>query len=199
MSIDELLQDPVIVETGPLKVALLKGPIYSEDASQWGRMLQHRAVLELFFVQISLELKVSEDFGYAYLDQIPADQSGGKFGTLFTRRPLGFEVTVIGVALRDELIRRETTRLEEGPAVMPLDDIVNLVQAFIKDSSDEVKERERWRLAVVGFAKLGFLKDLQNERKEYQLRPIIRARFDLETLQELKQALINHAAKIAAD
>jgi hypothetical protein len=199
MTKEELLRDPVINETGPLKVALLRGPVYAEDATTWGRLVHHREALELYFLQISLELKINEDFGYAYLDQLGPDQPGGKFGTLFARRPLGFEPTVIGVALRDELLRRETTRVDEGPVVMPLEEIVDLVRAFIKDTADEVKERERWRAAVLAFAKLGFLKDLQNEREEYQLRPIIRARFDLETLQELKAALIRHAAKTSAE
>lgn len=199
MTPEELLQDPVIIETGPLKVALLRGPVYAEEAGSWARLLHHQEVLTLYFLQIGLELKINRDFGYAYLDQISADEPGGKFGTLFARRPLSFEATVVGVALRDELLRRETVRLDEGPAVMPLEEIVELVRAFIKDSADEVKERDRWRAAVLAFAKLGFLKDLQNERKEFQLRAIIRARFDFETLQELKETLIRHAAKIAAD
>ncbi len=195
MTIEELLNDPGITESGPLKVALLRGPIYSEDAGTWARLLQYRAPLALYFIQIGLELKLNEDFGYAYLDQIPPEQPGGKFGTLFARRALSFETTVVGVALRDELLRRETMRLDEGPAVMPLEEIVDLVQAFLKDSPDEVKERDRWRAAVLGFAKLGFLKDLQSEKKEFQLRPIIRARFDIETLAALKEALTRHAAK----
>lgn len=197
MTVDELLNDPVVQETGPIKVALLRGPLYSEDASTWARVLQHRDALKLYFAQIGLELKLNEDFGYAYLDQIPADQLGGRFGALFNRRPLGFEPTVIGVALRDELLRRETTRLGEGPAVMTRDEIVDLVQAFLKESPDQVKERERWSAAVAAFAKLGFLKDLENEKEEFQLRPIIRARFEIETLHELKAALQKHANRSA--
>lgn len=199
MTIDELLQDPVIQETGPIKVSLLKGPLYSEDAKVWSRILQYREQLSLYFAQIGLELKISEDFGYAYLDQIPSDQTGGRFGTLFNRRALGFEPTVIGVALRDELLRRETTHLGEGPAVMTRDEIVDLVQAFLKEAPDQVKERERWQSAVGVFAKLGFLKELENDKDEFQLRPIIRARFEIETLHELKAALQKHAARSSND
>lgn len=197
MTVEELLQDPAILESGPLKVALLRGPIYSDDATTWARVLDHENALRLFFAQIGLEVKVNRDFGYAYLDQFSSELTGGKFGALFTRRTLGFAPTVIGVALRDELLSREITRLEEGPAVMTLDEIVDLVQAFLKETPDQVKERERWRSAVIEFAKLGFIKDLATEKQEYQLRPILRARFELETLNDLKEALIRHAAKSA--
>lgn len=197
MTVDELLQDPSIQESGPIKVALLRGPVYSEELTQWARVLQYETELALYFAQIGLELKINQDFGYAYLDQIPNDQPGGKFGTLFTRRALGFEATVIGVALRDEMLRRETTRLDEGAMVMTVDEIVDLVQAFLKESPDQVKERERWRTAVMAFTKLGFLKELPSDKQELQLRPIIRARFELETLQDLKRALLHHLGKAA--
>lgn len=199
MTVDELLQDPAIQESGPIKVALLRGPIYSDDAHEWARVLQYAETLALYFAQIGLELKINRDFGYAYLDQFSEDSAAGKFGILFNRRALGFEPTVIGVTLRDELLDREVTRLGEGPAIMTLDEIVDKVQAFLQEKNDQVKERERWKKAVRSFAELGFIKEIDPVKEEYQLRPILQARFGLETLTELKEALIKYAGKSTND
>lgn len=196
MTVDELLQDPATQESGPIKVSLLRGPIYSDDPHEWARVLQYEEPLGLYFAQIGLELKINKDFGYAYLDQYPEESVAGKFGVLFNRRALGFEPTVIGVTLRDELLDREVTRIGDGgPVVMTVDEIVNRVQAFLQEKPDQVKERERWKTAVKKFAELGFIKQIDAEKEEYQLRPILNARFGLETLTELKEALIKYAGK----
>lgn len=198
MTPQELFQDAAIAKTAPVKLALLKGPLYSESADLWAVMTAYEAQVRTYFDQIGVQVIISTNGGYAYLDQVGEDHPGYSLPKLFRKHQYTFETTVIGAAIREEMLRRESSRMEDAATVLSMEDIVGLIQAFLKIRADAAKERGRWEEKIRAFGRMGFLRPVNGDTERFEVRPIIRAKFNVETLAALKEILQRHANKPAA-
>ena len=199
MTPQELFQDPVIAKTAPVKLALLRGPLYSESADLWATLTQFEAQIRTYFDQIGIHVFISTNDGYAYLDQVGEDHPGYGLPKLFRKLQYTFEATVIGAAIREEMHRRESSRMEDAATVLSMEDIVALIQAFLKIRADAAKERGRWEEKVRAFSRMGFLRPLTGDVERFEVRPIIRAKFNVETLIALKEILQGHVHDIPTE
>ena len=81
-------------------VRLLKAPV-ERSVSVWQDILHYQQEIQDYISQLGLELVVRKDEGFAFVRQFE-DSEGNTLG-LVVRRPLGFEVSVILIVLRQLL------------------------------------------------------------------------------------------------
>jgi hypothetical protein len=195
MTPEEQFKDIVLAQSAPVKIALLKGAIYSENADLWSALSTHRPHIEEYFSQVGVAIELNEADGYAFLAGVGEEHPAFNLPKIFRRNQYTFEITVVGAVIREELLQREASRLEDAAVVVSMDEIVDLIEVFLKVKADAAKERGRWETAVRAFARMGFLKPLSGDEEKFAVRPIVRAKFNIETLQALKSELQKYAAK----
>lgn len=183
---------PAVRESAPVKVALLRGPVYSDD-SVWPALIRHRGEIDRFFAEIGIRVTVDEADGYSFLDQAPEGEPGADWPRLLYRDRFTYDVTCVLLVLREWLLSQETkTREERAP--LKLDDLLAQLRPFSRKAATNVeKEDKRWREAINKVVALGFLKRWRTE-EAFVVRPIVRARLSLDTLTELRDTLEKHTA-----
>lgn len=185
--------DPTIRKSGPVKIALFRGPIYSDDAL-WTVLLECHSDVVRYLAEAGLRLEINTTDGYAFARQTSDDEPGADWGKLFHTDRFTFDVTCVLVILREWLLSRETAT---GDAFVPLP-VEDLVQDLTKHFSrrrnaNADKEEKRWREAVNKVVDMGYLKRIPGQ-EAFIVRPIIRAKLSLDVLQHVKVALERHAS-----
>lgn len=182
----------VIREAAPLKIALLRGPIYHDDPV-WEMLTRHRTDVIRFFAEVGIRLVVDTTDGFAYLDQAEEGEPGSEWPKLLHRDRFSYDVTCVLVVLREWLLSQETkTREERAP--FRLDDLLAQLRPFSRKKDANVeKEERRWREAVNKVLALGFLKRWKAE-EAFIVRPILRNRLSVDHLKELRETLEKHTA-----
>ncbi|MEH2235118.1 DUF4194 domain-containing protein [Nostoc sp.] len=176
---------------------LLRGAIYSDD-SHWDRLQSYLTPIKEYFGKIGLQVRHYETEGFAYLEQPdpdPEDQTE-PLPRLTARHPLGFKITVLCVLLREQL-RQFDASDATGRLVLSIEKIRDLLQPYLQEGNNE----ERFRREVDGLVKqameLGFLKRLSGQDENYEVRPILKAKVDADTLELLIELLKQKLAAYA--
>lgn len=177
----------------PVVLKLLQGVIYSDDP-HWERLQSYLTPIKEYFGKIGLEVRNYEVDGFAYLEQPdpdPEDKSE-PLPRLTARHRLSFKVTVLCVLLREALRQFEASDAT-GRLVLNIDKIRDLLRLYLPEGNNEEKF---WR-EVDGLVKqvqeLGFLRRLSGQDENYEVRPILKAKIDADTLALLKQKLEAYA------
>ena len=134
-----------------VQVRLLQDAIYSDEADLWAALLRYRPHIENYFQEISLNLVVHEEDGFAYLKQADQEDSAG-IPRLFRRDKLTKGVAILGVVLREQLLQFDEKVHDESRLVMRKDEIMQLVTPFFPGSNDEIKADKR----IEGYIFVGF-------------------------------------------
>lgn len=175
-------------------IKLFKGVIYSDD-SHWDRLQTHLTPIREYFDKIGLEVRNFETDGFAYLTQPEADpEDDSEPLPRFTeRRPLSYPLTMLCVLLREEL-RQFDASDATGQCVIDIDKIRDLLQPYLSENNNEDKFRRNVSSLVNKAKELKFLRQLSGQENKYEIKPILKAKIDAETLSNLKQKLEEYAA-----
>lgn len=186
-------RNPSISESAPVKITLLRGPVYSDDPS-WEPMIKHRPDLVRFFAEIGIRLVVDTTDGFAYLDQASDEEPGGDWPKLLYRDRFTYDMTCVMLVLREWLLSQET-KPSDDRAPLRLDDLMSQLRPFSRKKEANVeKEEKRWREAINKVVSMGFLKRWKGE-EAFIVRPIIRARLSIDHLKSLRDSLAEHIAQ----
>lgn len=177
----------------PVIIKLFKGVIYSND-SHWNQLQTYLTPIQEYFDKIGLEVRNFETDGFAYLTQPEADpEDESEPLPRFTKRhSLSFPLTMLCVLLREEL-RQFDASDATGKLVIDIEKIRDLLQPYLPESNNEDKFRRRVNSLVSKAEDLEFLRKLSGQENKYEIKPIIKAKIDAETLSNLKQKLEEHA------
>lgn len=175
-------------------IKLFKGVIYSND-SHWNQLQTYLTPIREYFDKIGLEVRNCETDGFAYLTQPEADpeDESEPLPRLTSRRSLSFNLTMLCVILREELRQFEASDTT-GQVVVDIEKIRDLLQPYLPESNNEDKFRRSVNGLVNQAKDLGFLRQLSGQENKYEIRPILKAKIDAETLTNLKQKLEEYAA-----
>lgn len=174
-----------------IKAHLLQAPLYRED-TLWESLLQHRGDVAHYFREIGQELIVDEGEGYAFLRQIePVDQE--RVPRFAQRRRLGYEATLLLVCLRAELDRFDRSPGESAALVLNREQLREIANDFLRQTSDEKRDRRALDAAIDRLVDLGFLHRFGAEEDRFEVRRIVKARLGPDQLEEIKQRLLAHA------
>lgn len=177
----------------PVVLKLLQGAIYSDDP-HWERLQTYLSPIKEYFGKIGLEVRNYEVDRFAYLEQPdpdPEDKSE-PLPRLTARHQLSFRVTVLCVLLRQALQQFDASDAT-GRLVLNIEKIRNLLHPYLSEGNNEDRFRREVDGLVEQVQKLGFLRLLSGQDENYEVRPILKAKIDADTLTRLKQKLEAYA------
>ncbi|GFE93805.1 DUF4194 domain-containing protein [Acetobacter persici] len=199
-------QPSLPVSLSTLAITLLKGVIYrEEDEGLWGHLLHLQNQVRDYVSVLGLMLIIDPAEGYAYLRSVPEaedDAITARMPRLIARRPLSFHVSLLLALLRRQLVRFDAIG-GETRLILSRDDIASLLQTFLPESSNEVRQLAQIETYIRRVIDLGFLRPLPptsaetpNAQPQYEVRRILKAYIDAEwlaTLDERLEAYLTHA------
>jgi hypothetical protein len=176
-----------------VKVRLLQEAVYAEDLDLWTVLLRNRTHIENYFFDVGLELVVHEEDGFAYLQQARQDE-GISIPRLFRRDKLTKGVAVIRVLLREQLLQFDEKLHDESRLILRKEEIMQLAAPFFPETNDQIKGDKRIEGALIKAEEFGLLRKLSGggDDERYEVRRIVKARFPVETLKELRKQLESH-------
>jgi len=188
--------NPAPVKTYPsaaVKIRLLQDAVYSEETELWTMLLRYQQHIENHFHEIGLELIVHEQDGFAYLKQTESEDGSG-LPRLFRRDKLTKGVAIVGVILREQLLHFDEKVHDETKLTIRKNDILQLAAPFFPETNDDIRADKRLEAAIHKAEELGLLRKLAGAEGEdrYEVRRIVKARFPVEALKELRDQLKNH-------
>jgi hypothetical protein len=177
-----------------VKVRLLHDALYSEDADLWSALLRYQTHVDNFFRDIGLQVVVHEDDGFAYLKQMSPEDAPG-IPPLFRRDKLSRGVAILGVILREQLLAFDEKVHDESQLILRKSEIIELAVPLFPIDNDEIRAKKRIEAAFHKAGEMGLLKKRREstDDESYEVRRIVKARFPVEILEELRKSLLNHA------
>lgn len=179
-------------------IKLLQGVVYYDSGQTWNDLLQYQKGIESYFSQIGVRLFVAETDGFAYIkrrdpEDEAADEEQQDIPDLFIKRQLGYQVSLLCVLLLEELIKFDTAGGDMTRLILSKDHIKNLVKTFLPDSSNEAKHLDAVDTNINRLLEYGFIKKLRNDKEEYEVKRILKAKIDGSKLSEIKENLEKYA------
>lgn len=166
---------------------LLRGPLFDDETELWQQLSLYKTELLMWFEQIAIELIIDQRDGYAYLRQLELDDKGNTVG-LIARRPLSYEVTLLCVILRKMLDEFELNDTSSRQLYITRQLLRVELETFFKEKANRMKLIKELNRYIEEVVELGFLKKLKtdssiSEDDRFEVRRILKARFDEDTLQ----------------
>lgn len=184
---------------GSAIVRLMRGVIYREaDEDTWLTLERSGANVRDHFATIGVEVVVDDAEGYAYLRSRPESDGDEPLPRLIRRRTLSYNVSLLLVLLRKRLLEFETSGAE-GRLVLTREQILEMLRVFQADSSNEARVADHAERTIAKAVELGFLRPLRRQGDHWEVRRIIKAYVDAETLADFAGKLQQYAGTRASD
>ncbi len=179
-------------------IILMRGVIYRESHEEaWATLERHGAAVRDHFTTIGVDVVVDDSEGYAYL-RSHEDDEAEPLPRLVNRRKLTYHVSLMLVLLRKRLVEFETTG-SEGKLVLSRDQIIDMLRLFLADSTNEARVVDQADRTISKVAELGFLRPLRGQRDQWEVRRILKAYVDAQTLSDFAGKLAEYAGAGVTD
>jgi len=178
-------------------VKLLKGSI-ERTSNIWDDVVNYQTEIQDYISLFGLELILKKEEGFAFIKQFE-DSEGNTLG-LVTRRQIGFETSIVLVALRQSL-----EEFDSNPAQFQVFEkfitdleIKEEVELFLPEKFNRVKFLRELDGYINNIVKLGYLSEVSKKETEtkYQIQRIIKEKVTLDILQEFKLKLQENVESI---
>lgn len=180
-------------------IRLMQGVVYREtDEDTWLTLERSGAGVRDHFGTIGVDVVVDEAEGYAYLRSRPDDDDQEALPRLVRRRALTYNVSLLLVLLRKRLVEFETAG-SEGRLVLTTDQIVEMLRLFQATSTNEARVVDQAERTIGRAAELGFLRQLRGQADHWEVRRIIKAYVDAQTLSDFSSRLREYAGAAVID
>lgn len=185
--------------TGSAIIRLMQGVVYREsDEDTWLTLERHGADVRDHFAAIGVDVIVDEAEGYAYLRSRPDTDGAEPLPRLVRRRALTYNVSLLLVLLRKRLVEFETSG-SDGKLVLSRDQMVEMLRLFLADSTNEARVVDTADATIKKAADLGFLRQLRGQPDHWEVRRILKAYVDAQTLSDFAGKLQGYAGARATD
>jgi hypothetical protein len=180
-------------------IRLMQGVVYREsDEDTWLTLERSGAGVRDHFATIGVDVVVDDAEGYAYLRSQPSEEGDEELPRLVRRRALTYNASLLLVLLRKRLVEFETTG-GEGRLVLTTDQIVEMLRLFQAESTNDARIVEQAETTIKKAAELGFLRQLRGQRDQWEVRRILKAYVDAETLSDFSAKLREYAGAVTSD
>lgn len=184
-------------DLAPALIALFKGVLYQDQQPElWQSLLRLVAPVGDHAGLLGLELMLDETEGYAYLRQRDPQQGEEELPRLVQRRQLSYPVSLLLALLRKQLAEHDAGS-GETRLILSRDQIVDLVQLFAPDSTNEARLVDRVDADINRVIDLGFLRRLRGQEDQFEVRRILKAFVDAQWLSDFEQHLSAYRAHLA--
>lgn len=180
-------------------IRLMNGVVYREsDESTWLTLERAGAGVRDHFATIGIDVVVDTEEGYAFLRSRPHEQGDEELPRLVRRRALSYPVSLLLVLLRKRLIQFETDG-GEGRLVLSTEQLVEMLRLFQAESTNEARVVDIAESTIRKVAELGFLRAVRGERGQWEVRRIVKAFVDAETMSDFAGRLREYAQGKVSD
>lgn len=184
---------------GSAIIRLMQGVVYRElDEDTWLTLERSGGGVRDHFATLGVEVVLDDAEGYAYLRTRPDGEGEESLPRLVRRRTLTYNVSLLLVLLRKRLLEFETSG-GEGRLVLTRDQILETLRVFQADSSNEARIVDHAERTIAKAVELGFLRPLRGESEHWEVRRIIKAYVDAQTLADFDGKLRQYAGTGASD
>ena len=174
-------------------IELMRGVVYREHHEDtWLAPDRRAGAVRDHFATIGVEVVVDDAEGYAYLRSAGDDADGEPLPRLVKRRTLTYNVSLLLVLLRKRLVEFETSG-SEGKLVLSRGQLVEMLRVFLPDSTDDARVVDRVDATLKQVADLGFLRPLRSQADHWEVRRILKAYVDAQTLSDYAGKLSEYA------
>ena len=180
-------------------IRLMQGVIYREsDEDSWLTLERSGAGVRDHFATIGVDVVVDADEGYAFLRTRPEVEGEEALPRLVRRRTLTYSVSLLLVLLRKRLVEFETAG-GEGRLVLSREQLVEMLRLFQPETTNDAKIVDHVDTTIKKAAELGFLRPLRGQADHWEVRRILKAYVDAETLSDFAGKLREYAGGVTAD
>ena len=184
---------------GSAIIRLMQGVVYREsDEDTWLTLERSGGGVRDHFATIGVEVVVDDTEGYVYLRSRLEVEGEEALPRLVRRRSLTYNVSLLLVLLRKRLLEFETSG-SEGRLVLSREQIVEMLRVFQANSSNEARIVDQAERTIGKAAELGFLRPLRGQSDHWEVRRILKAYVDAQTLSDFAGKLTQYAGRGAAD
>lgn len=178
-------------------VKLMQGVVYRETHEDvWRTLEREQAGVQDHFARIGVRAVVDDLAGYAYLKTIDPEEGEEPLPRLVRRRALTYPVSLLLLLLRKRLAEFEAGG-DEGKLVLEHEQIVEMLRLFLPDSTNEARILQNVDQTIAQVVKLGFLAELRGQRRSWEVRRILKAYVDAETMSDFAGRLAEYASSQA--
>lgn len=186
-------------DTGAAIIRLMQGVVYKEsDESTWQALGRFGPAVRDHFATIGLDVVIDDNEGFAYLVSRPDQEGEDPLPRLVRRRALTYQVSLLLVLLRKRLIEFETSS-SDARQVLTTDQLVDLLRVFGTESTNEARLVDQAETTIRKAAELGFLRPLRGQRDQWEVRRILKAYVDAQTMSDFAGKLREYAGKLDDD
>ncbi len=176
-------------------ISLMREVIYREVPAHepvWETLQRHRAAVADHFGAIGIDVIVDDAEGYAYLRTRDAEEGDEPLPRLVRRRSLTYNVSLLLVLLRRRMVEFESTG-GDGKLVLTRDQLIEMLRVFQTTSSNDARIIDQADRTVAHVADLGFLRELRGQPGAWEVRRILKAYVDAQTLSDFAHRLAVYA------
>jgi hypothetical protein len=175
-------------------IKLLKGNVFKEDTEVWNSLIQYQQAIKKYFSGIGVDVFINEYDGYAFLTQNECEEpSATPLPSLVGKVPLSYSVTLLCVLLTEKLIEHDVKGGDSARLIIDKKDIYNSIRTFFPDTCNETKFARDIDADINTLVRYKFLKRLSTDENKFEVRKILRAKVPADTLQDIKEKLVQHA------
>ncbi|WP_206475307.1 DUF4194 domain-containing protein [Microbacterium sp. KRD172] len=190
------MRSPEEHATASAVIALMRGVVYRErDESTWAALERHGAAVRDHFNDIAVDVVFDEVEGFAYLRAHDDAEGEEPLPRLIRRRSLTYQASLLAVLLRRRLAEFEATG-GEGRLVLSQEQIGDMLSVFSKDSTNEARSQDRVASTVRQLKDLGFLQELRGQSDAWEVKRVLKAYVDAQTLGDFEARLTEYARAI---
>lgn len=180
-------------------IRLMQGVVYREsDEDTWLTLERSGAGVRDHFATIGVDVVVDEAEGFAYLRSRPTPEGEEPLPRLVRRRALTYNVSLLLVLLRKRLLEFETAG-GDGRLVLSTEQIVEMLRVFHAESTNEARVVDQAERTIGKAAELGFLRQLRGQSAHWEVRRILKAYVDAQTVSDFAAKLREYAGAVSAD
>lgn len=175
-------------------VALFRGFISREvNAKHWNTVCKQQTQIDDYVSKIGLALVVDDADGYAYLKQQTQVEDHLEIPRLIPRYQLSYPVSVMLVLLRKLLLERDSVD-NAARLILTKQELSELMRPYLKDTSNEVKQRKDMDINLNKIREMGFIRMLNGTDDRFEVLRILRSFVDAQWLGEMDQRLQEYQA-----
>ena len=178
------------VELSNACISLLKGIIIKENKEKiWDTILNYRNQIEDYFRQLGLTLKLYEEEGYCYLQQIEDDETDNLL-KLVPKVPLSLHLSLLLVSLRKYML--ESTANGDEKIVISKEEIFIKMKNYLKETSNEIKQEKEIISYIKKVEDMKFIRKLKNSDNKYEILRLLASFVDAQWLDDLDKRILEY-------
>ena len=180
-------------------IRLMQGVVYREsDEDTWLTLERLGAGVRDHFATIGIDVVVDDIEGFGYLRSRPEEDGDEVLPRLVRRRALTYNVSLLLVLLRKRLVEFETAG-GDGRLVLTTDQIVEMLRLFQAESTNDARVVDQAETTIKKAVELGFLRQLRGQSDHWEVRRILKAYVDAQTLSGFAVKLREYAGAAPHD